>query len=139
MECHSLARPPSHQAQPGPMAGEAKPRLATRRPNINRRAWAEFWAKAKPGERAYLDRAGAICFLPEKAHLIGEQIAVNRLDARLGVSASFRVPPDPDYAAKLRAMRAKGLPMPAGSPAGCSTFQGALNNRHRRMAAAPVS
>lgn len=88
--------------------------------NINRRAWAEFWAAGKPGERVYVSIDGGLCWLADKAHLYGDPIPVDPLDAYLGVTASFRVPakrkaqpaPASEYTAALRKMKAAGLPMP---------------------------
>ena len=72
---------------------------------IDRAKWRAFWAIGRrPNMRLCACIDGAYAWTPDKAHLIGEALPVERLDAYLGVTASFRVParrkaqadPDPD-------------------------------------------
>ena len=112
---------PKRKAQSQAKPGKAKPRLESGPSGIDRRAWAAFWAKCRDGDRVHVDQAGGLCFLPDKAHLIGEPYPVDPLDAYLGVTASFRVPAGTaEFHKTLKAMKADGLPMPPAAPAGRS-------------------
>ena len=115
-----LAKPPLRQAH-RPLTAGAAPRLEPGISNIDRRAWADFWAAGKPGDRVHIDQAGGLCWLPDKAHLYGEPYPVDPLDAYLGVTASYRVPPrTAEFHKTLKAMKAAGLPMPPAAPVGRS-------------------